>query len=43
MGDYVDLAGVRTWYDELGSGPPLVLLHGGLVTNESWFAQLPAL
>jgi pimeloyl-ACP methyl ester carboxylesterase len=27
---YVDLPGVRTWYDELGSGDPLVLLHGGL-------------
>ena len=43
MGDYVDLAGIRTWYDEDGAGPPLVLLHGGLVTNESWFAQLPVL
>jgi pimeloyl-ACP methyl ester carboxylesterase len=30
MGSYVDLPGVRTWYDEQGSGEPLVLLHGGL-------------
>jgi pimeloyl-ACP methyl ester carboxylesterase len=30
MGRYVDLRGVSTWYDEQGSGEPLVLLHGGL-------------
>ncbi|HEX4517977.1 MAG TPA: alpha/beta hydrolase [Gaiellaceae bacterium] len=29
MGSYVDLGGVRTWYDERGSGEPLVLLHPG--------------
>jgi pimeloyl-ACP methyl ester carboxylesterase len=31
MADYVELGGVRTWYDERGEGEPLVLLHGGLV------------
>src|SRR4051794_27961213 len=31
MGDYVDVGGVRTWYDEDGEGEPLVLMHGGLV------------
>ena len=32
MARYVDLDGVRTWYDEKGSGEPLVLLHpGGVV------------
>jgi pimeloyl-ACP methyl ester carboxylesterase len=31
MGEYVELGGVRTWYDERGEGEPLVLLHGGLV------------
>jgi pimeloyl-ACP methyl ester carboxylesterase len=30
MAAYVQLGGVRTWYDERGSGDPLVLLHGGL-------------
>jgi pimeloyl-ACP methyl ester carboxylesterase len=30
MAGYVDLRGVRVWYDERGSGEPLVLLHGGL-------------
>jgi pimeloyl-ACP methyl ester carboxylesterase len=31
MGKYVQLAEVKTWYDEHGTGSPLVLLHGGLV------------
>jgi pimeloyl-ACP methyl ester carboxylesterase len=30
MAGYVNLRGVRTWYDEQGSGEPVVLLHGGL-------------
>jgi pimeloyl-ACP methyl ester carboxylesterase len=42
MGDYVDIGGVNTYYDEDGSGEPLVLLHGGLCTNETWAAQTPA-
>jgi pimeloyl-ACP methyl ester carboxylesterase len=42
MGQYVDIEGVNTWYEEVGSGPPLVLLHGGLCTNETWAAQTPA-
>jgi pimeloyl-ACP methyl ester carboxylesterase len=29
MATYVDLEGVRTWYDETGAGEPLVLLHPG--------------
>jgi pimeloyl-ACP methyl ester carboxylesterase len=41
MGEYVDIGGVNTWYDEDGSGEPLVLLHGGLCTNETWGAQIP--
>jgi pimeloyl-ACP methyl ester carboxylesterase len=41
MGEYVDLAGLKTWYDTAGNGDPLVLLHGGLVTNDTWGAQLP--
>jgi pimeloyl-ACP methyl ester carboxylesterase len=42
MGEYVDIGGVNTWYDEAGSGEPLVLLHGGICTNETWGAQIPA-
>ena len=41
MGEYVDIGGVSTYYDEEGSGEPLVLLHGGLCTNETWAAQMP--
>ena len=33
MSPYVDLAGVRSWYDERGDGDPLVLLHGGVVDS----------
>ena len=31
MAQYVQTGPVNTWYDEHGSGDPLVLLHGGLV------------
>ncbi|TFV85820.1 alpha/beta hydrolase [Blastococcus sp. CT_GayMR16] len=31
MAQYVEAGGVRTWYDEVGDGEPLVLMHGGLV------------
>jgi pimeloyl-ACP methyl ester carboxylesterase len=33
MARYVELGGVRTWYDEHGDGEPLVLMHGGLVDS----------
>ena len=42
MGEYVDIAGLKTWYDTFGEGDPLVLLHGGLSTNDTWGAQMPA-
>jgi pimeloyl-ACP methyl ester carboxylesterase len=42
MGDYVQIGEVRTWFDERGDGEPLLLLHGGLATNETWAAQMPA-
>ena len=29
MADYVEIGGVRTWYEEHGTGEPLVLLHPG--------------
>jgi pimeloyl-ACP methyl ester carboxylesterase len=41
LGSYVE-AGVKTWYDVAGdSGEPLVLLHGGLATNDGWGMQTP--
>jgi len=31
-----DAAGVRTYYDDVGSGRPLVILHGGLENGSGW-------
>ncbi|WP_369173581.1 alpha/beta fold hydrolase [Streptomyces sp. R28] len=39
MGEIVELPGVRTWYEVDGAGEPLLLLHGGFCTNETWGAQ----
>jgi hypothetical protein len=35
MANYVELHGIRTWYDEQGTGEPLVLLHPGGVGVDS--------
>jgi pimeloyl-ACP methyl ester carboxylesterase len=40
MGGYVEIGELKTWYDEQGAGEPLVLLHGGLSTNETWARQM---
>ena len=40
---YVDAGGVRTYYEVQGSGEPLLLLHGGFATIETWRGQAPAL
>ncbi len=34
--------GVHHHYEELGSGPTILLLHGGLESSESWGSQTPA-
>ena len=41
MGKYVELPGVKTWYEVEGKGEPLVLLHGGFCTNETWATLRP--
>ncbi|MGH9157259.1 MAG: alpha/beta fold hydrolase [Acidimicrobiales bacterium] len=45
MARYVDLGGVLTWYDEQGTGDPLVLLHpgGGGVDTRAFAPNLDAL
>jgi pimeloyl-ACP methyl ester carboxylesterase len=43
MASYVDLGPVRTWYDERGTGDPLVLLHPGLADSRAFGANLDAL
>ncbi|MFN8105232.1 MAG: alpha/beta hydrolase [Acidimicrobiia bacterium] len=40
---YQDAGGVHTYYEVQGDGPPVVLLHGGLCTAETWGAEVPAL
>jgi pimeloyl-ACP methyl ester carboxylesterase len=42
--DYVTHDGARIWYAAFGpSGPPVVLLHGGLGHSGNWSYQVPAL
>jgi pimeloyl-ACP methyl ester carboxylesterase len=42
-GDYIDTGRVRTYYEVSGSGRPLILLHGGMCTAETFDGQSPAL
>jgi pimeloyl-ACP methyl ester carboxylesterase len=35
--------GVRIWYAEFGSGPPVILLHGGLANSDYWGSLVTAL
>lgn len=40
---YVENEGARIWYASYGSGPPVILLHGGLGHSGNWGYQAPAL
>ncbi len=42
-GDYVDSGRVHTYYEVNGSGDPLILLHGGMCTAETFDGQAPVL
>ncbi len=42
-GQYADVNGLRLYYEIHGSGRPMVLLHGGLVSGEVFAPVLPAL
>ena len=42
-GGYIEAGGLRTFHLVAGEGDPLLLLHGGLGSAESWAAQVPAL
>ena len=41
MGGYLQIGDLKTWYEDQGAGEPLVLLHGGLSTNDTWASQMP--
>lgn len=43
MSDYVELNGVRMWYDKQGAGEPLVMLHPGGVDSRAFGPNLDAL
>ncbi len=32
---YIDINGIKFYYEELGEGPPLILIHGGISTSRS--------
>src|SRR5688572_25637196 len=40
---YVENDGARIWYASYGSGPAVILLHGGLGHSGNWGYQVPAL
>jgi pimeloyl-ACP methyl ester carboxylesterase len=42
-GAYVEAGGVHTYYEVNGEGEPLILLHGGMCTAETFDGQTPAL
>jgi pimeloyl-ACP methyl ester carboxylesterase len=43
MPPYVDLGDVQGYAEVHGSGEPLLLLHGGFCSIETWAGQIPAL
>lgn len=40
---YVEHRGAKLYFESHGSGSPVLLLHGGLTSQDVFFAQLPAL
>ena len=38
---YAQVNGLKMYYEESGSGQPLILLHGGTVTSKMWEAHIP--
>lgn len=42
-GDYADVNGLHLYYETHGSGRPIILIHGGLMSGEMFGPVLPAL
>jgi pimeloyl-ACP methyl ester carboxylesterase len=41
QGTYVDVNGIRMYYESYGEGIPIILLHGGLETCHMWARVIP--
>jgi pimeloyl-ACP methyl ester carboxylesterase len=41
-GTYIEANGLRVYYEVCGEGEPLLLIHGGIATSQSWTSHLPA-
>lgn len=41
-GAYIQAHGLNIYYEQYGAGEPLILLHGGTATVQSWQEQIPA-
>ena len=41
IGKYVKANGLNIYYEEYGSGKPLILLHGGTQTSAGWHEDVP--
>jgi pimeloyl-ACP methyl ester carboxylesterase len=42
QGSYIEANGLSIYYEEYGQGVPLILLHGGTATLQSWQEHIPA-
>jgi pimeloyl-ACP methyl ester carboxylesterase len=42
-GCYLDLNGAKIYYEEQGSGIPIVLVHGGFTSSARWAPTVPSL
>src|SRR5258706_16320393 len=40
---YVEVNRVKIWYATFGSGPAVILLHGGLANGNYWGEEVPVL
>jgi pimeloyl-ACP methyl ester carboxylesterase len=41
--DHIETRDAEIYYRSYGTGPPILLLHGGLSNRLSWFSQIPRL